>query len=374
MRKTLLASFSVLILVIFASCGSKPAPEPETVPEPPATENVQENPPEENPQPAETPAPADNSAIMETIESARQSAVEAGAERDAAEQLDSADGMYQQLKEKSDRGDDISGEGSDIADRYNAITAYIKAKNAKQKIDENSLSSYLQAKYDEGEILFEEFKAAYSDPASGGKLLLEKAEKAYSAYNSVLIAAYKTLAKNERADAYSAKKDADSVKAGVSQKEKYFGAVELFKNADAMYSMQNPEKAYYDYKSAKEIFAELYGIVSERRAAAQKAIDEAKKKVEDSAGYADDADQKAPITGTVDGIEDEDAVLLEADNYDAQDMAETEIPESIDGEADGSISAGENASATENAPDPENEDGTEETQPSGTESTEEGEN
>ena len=42
------------------------------------------------------------------------------------------------------------------------------------------------------------------------------------------------------------------------------------------------------------------------------------------------ADIKAPITEQVEGIEDEDAVLLEADDYEDPEDAEADLPEDLD--------------------------------------------
>ncbi|MBQ5997914.1 MAG: hypothetical protein IJL70_00400, partial [Treponema sp.] len=71
--------------------------------------------------------------------------------------------------------------------------------------------------------------------------------------------------------------------------------------------------------------------VSVKRAEAQKAIDEAKEKVLSSENYAVNADHEKPLEGeNIEGIEAEDAVLLEADNYESSEALEAEIPAAID--------------------------------------------
>ena len=50
--------------------------------------------------------------------------------------------------------------------------------------------------------------------------------------------------------------------------------------------------------------------------------------------FAEEADVKAPITEQVEGIEDEDAVLLEADDYDDPEDAEVEIAEELEDDDD----------------------------------------
>ena len=69
------------------------------------------------------------------------------------------------------------------------------------------------------------------------------------------------------------------------------------------------------YKTAKETYSALYEEIKEKRAAAQALIDAAKQKVADSENYAKEADSIAPLEGVVAGIEAEDAVLLEEDNF-----------------------------------------------------------
>ena len=132
------------------------------------------------------------------------------------------------------------------------------------------------------------------------------------------------------AEEEEAKKKADSVKAGVARKTEYNEAADLMQSGDSLYSMQNAKKAAEKYKEANTKFTYLYQDVSEKRAAAQAAIEEAKKRVAESEKFAEEADVKAPITEQVEGIEDEDAVLLEADEYENPEEAEADLPESIE--------------------------------------------
>ena len=105
---------------------------------------------------------------------------------------------------------------------------------------------------------------------------------------------------------------------------------ELVQKGDSLYAMQNAKKAAEKYVSAKNKFTYLYEDVSEKRAEAQAAIEEAKRRVAESEKFAEEADMKAPITEQVEGIEDEDAVLLEADDYEDPEDAEVEIAEELE--------------------------------------------
>nr|MBQ2234784.1 hypothetical protein [Treponema sp.] len=146
--------------------------------------------------------------------------------------------------------------------------------------------------------------------------------------------AFKKLAKEERNGAFAAKRDADSVKAAVAEKAAYGKAVEDFKKGDSNYAMQNPEAALKNYQSAKDQFEVLFKTVSEKREAAQKAMEAAKNAVLETQNYAANADKEAPLTGEeVQGIESEDAVLLEVETFADPKAAEVELSETISEEA-----------------------------------------
>ena len=146
MKKIVITAFSAFLILSFISCGSKPAPEETKEPEAPVVteeevvvEKVEEI--------IET---VDNTLALQSIDGARNLAVESGAEDAAADLLKSVDDLYAQIKAKSEEGKDVSKEATDIANRYSAIAAYVKAKEAKQKIDDTDLISFAQSIYDEG--------------------------------------------------------------------------------------------------------------------------------------------------------------------------------------------------------------------------------
>ena len=328
MKKIALSGLSVLLILFFVSCGSKPAPAPAPAPEPPKVE--EEVPAPEPEKIVEVVEKADNTLALKGIDDARKKALENQADEWAPDELAAIDELYEKIKAKSDNGDDVSAESLDLANRYAALSAYIDALKAKEIIDDTNLFSLAQSVYDEGEQALEEYEELVEDPNSTGKAQLDKATKASASYNSVLIVIYKKIAKDERTDAFVSKKNADSVKAAVAQKAKYDEGVDYFKKGDSSYSMQNFKKAYENYKTSKEIFNELYNDIADKRAAVQKAIEEAKRKVEETADFAEKADREVPLREKIDGIEDEDAVLLEDDDYDDPEDAEVELPEDIE--------------------------------------------
>ncbi|WP_027729045.1 hypothetical protein [Treponema sp. C6A8] len=316
----------------FTSCGSKPAPE-ETTPEAPV---VQEEVTEDSTEEAvveeveETnESVKDRDAILAEIEDARKAALEAGAKEYAPQALADIDKIFERVKESEG---DISADGAALAARYAALTSYVQAKKEKQKIDDNGYAAYNQKDYDAGLEYLNKVEEALADEDWDTSSVAADADKAYGKFKNVTFAACKKLAMEERDKAFEAKRNADSVKAGVSRKEEYKAAADLFKAGDQQYAIQNPEAAYNNYKSAKEQFNALYQDVSKKRAAAQKKLDEAKKAVEESAELAAEADEKAPILDTeeIEGIEEAGAVLLEEDSYEAPEAAEIEIPAAID--------------------------------------------
>lgn len=320
MKKVVLFLLSIFTVLFLISCGSKPAAE-ETKPAAPTVEDVVDV--------VET-TEIDNTdlaAFLAKIKNARDEAIAAGAEEKAPDQLRQIDDLYASIK------DSVKSEDADtIVARYNLLTDFIKAKDAKSEIDENGFAAYAQGNYDKGSESLAKVEDAFSSSADLNSEIFDAAKDACSNFNTVLTIAYKRLAKDERAAAYEAKKAADSVKAGVAQKERYNVAAEDFKSADSLYSMQSPKKALEKYTSAKDEFNALYKEVSEKRAAAQAAIEEAKKRVAESAEYAAVADAKAPIKEPLEGIEDEDAVLLEEDKYENPEDAEADISETIEDE------------------------------------------
>ena len=212
-------------------------------------------------------------------------------------------------------------------------------RSLKNRIDELGFALYDQTSYDAGNKSLSDFENLKDSDNASGAELLNLSKDAYGKFANVLNKAYKQLAKEARTKAFVAKKDADSVKAGAAAKADYNKAADEFKAGDTNYSMQNCESAYGHYVTSESLFKSVFNAVSERRAAAQKAIDEAKAKVEAAQQYALNADQEKPLTDeNTEGIEAEDAVLLEEDSYTAPETLEAEIPEEIeDFEGDGNI-------------------------------------
>lgn len=315
---------AVAFTFTFASCGSTPKTEDTT----PSTIEDKVNEVEDKVEEATT---VDNSSALEKTEAARKAALEAGADKVAEKQFKAADELYNALKTQSESGLDISVALGDVENRYKALTAYANALENKKKIDDRNLVSYDQKSYDEGCTALSDFENLNSSTNLLGTLMLDKANMANGKFINVLNKAYRQLAKDARTEAFKSKRAADAVKAAVAAKSEYSKAAEEFKSGDQNYAMQNAESAYNHYLKSTEQFNKVAADVTAKREAAQKAIDEAKAKVEAAANYATQADQANPLEGdNIEGIEKEDAVLLEADNYEDPEKQEAEIPEEIE--------------------------------------------
>ena len=328
MKKLAFWALSVFLILSLISCGSKKGAEDTANPEPPA---VEETTGESTTEQAveDTVNKAGLDLALANMDSSRQAAIDSDAEEYAPDYFDSLEEKYKDLKARAANGEDVTAECNDLAKRYQALAAYVNALDAKETIDDYELPPLAKTAYDKGCKDLDDFETLFDDPNASADDLLAKGTSAYASFKTVLVALYKDIAKDARADALEAKKDADSVKAAVSEKREYNRAVELFKKGDASYSMNGYESACKSYDEAYDIFTELYETISEKRAAALAAIEAAKKSVEASAAVAEEADLEAPLTGNVDGIEDEDAVLLEEDNYADPEDSEVYLDEEL---------------------------------------------
>ncbi|MCQ2575369.1 MAG: hypothetical protein MJ162_01410 [Treponema sp.] len=332
MKKIAIGLLAGVLVFSMLSCGSKETPEETTTPEAPVVEETTETPEtteEVPPVIEEVIKTVDNTAAMKSMELARGKALEAGADKTEPDYLAQIDALCDAVKSAAEGGADVSKESADIAKLYEALALYISAKDAKATIDDTKMFNLAQGVYDDGCKALDEATALLDDENATAQQILDKTTVASTKLNAVLVVIYKQVARDAREDAKTAKNKADSVKAAVSQKEKYDEAVELFKKADSLYSMQSVKKATENYKASEEGFMKLFNDISEKRAAVQKAIEEAKAKVAESASFAEAADAEAPLTEKVEGIEDEDAVLLESDSYADPEAAEADLPETL---------------------------------------------
>lgn len=314
MKKYLFVLAGAAVLTAFTSCGSTPTAEPELDIEP-AVETEEPAPgPELQPEEQKSDFSETNTALLAKAESARQAAVDSGAQEYYGALFNSVDVLYTEVKSsvQANPAEDCSEKINDVIAKYDSLAKAAEAKKLKEKADGMEFSSVDKSVYDAAEKALGEYDSLGA--SASGKELLAKAEAAYNSYNVLLLKGYTALAGRERNAALAAKKDADSVRAGVAKKDEYTKASDVFKKADSSYVTKDIEGAYNGYKAAKEVYAELFETVSKNRAAAQAAIERAKQKVAEAKSYSAEADEIAPLQQEVAGIEKEDAVLLKEDN------------------------------------------------------------
>ncbi len=333
MKKYLFLFVSIFALV-FISCKSTPKAETAETPAEttqPAEQTAEEKAPEEAPAAADY--TAENQQRLDKLLAARQSAIDAGAPDILADQYNEAEAILNNRKDyvQSHLADaSVSSEIDDLALRYKALASAAEAYSTKLKIDEMGLAEYDKADYDKGEASYKQVVDLYTN-GSDNASILAAADAGKASYAKVLLTGLKKIAANARTEAITAKKNADSVYAGVSEKEIYKSCADKIIKADSNLVTGDPEAAFKGYKDAAASFTTLYESVSKKRAAAQARIDEAKQAVEKAKNYASQADEIAPLAEPVDGIEDENAVLLEEDTYNDPNAAVIDVDETAEG-------------------------------------------
>ncbi len=294
---------------------------------------------------------ADNQALMEQIEQARKAAVDAGAEKYYPDILKSTDVGWSSVKKSVSEkpSDDYSNELNDILNKYKSLEKASLAQSLKEKTSAMAGGDIDASTKKAAEDALQKYDDLGANDGNGSDML-KQAELAYDSYSALLNKGLVAQAGRERKAALAAKKDADSVKASVAKKTKdrYKAAAETFKKADSAYSLRKIEEAYSGYKSSKETFTELYETVKKDREEAQARLEAAKARVAASASTAEEADGSAPLTEKVSGIEDENAVLLEKDNFappeeSVIDVESGETAETAGRMAEGAIAAEEAA-------------------------------
>lgn len=328
MKKSIIFCISILALV-FASCKSTPTAEETTdetaqettvqpvVEDQAALVETNDNSAGVSEAPAAEQIASLNQAKLGKLEKARQRAIDANAPELLPEPFQEAEKVYNDRKDyvsEHFETESFADEIEALTVRYEAIAEAAEAAGKKKLIEELDLAQYDKAGYQKGETAWNKLVQQYEADSSADDLL-SSAKDVNAAYAKVLTTGLKSIAAKARTAALAAKKKADSVYAGVSQKSVYRNCSDKIAKADSALVTGNLEGAYKGYRDAEASFLALYENVNKKRAAAQNKIDEAKKAVENAENYAVEADEKAPLTEVVDGIEEEDATLLEEEVY-----------------------------------------------------------
>lgn len=344
--KKVIVLFTATILLMFASCKSTEVAEEPVVPEEPAVEEVQQETQEEVPaEPEVAPVDEPTQEEFEKLEAARNSAIEAKAGDFYPTKFAEAENTYSEVKANSESK---SAEVTELTKTYEALALAAQAVAMRNKIQENDLIGYFKSGWEKAETDFEKLKQLYESNASADDLLAASKDVNES-YLKVLNAGLVGRAKKARAEANEAKKLAESVSAQIAEKETYKSYADKISKADTEFVTRNPEGAYEGYKEAATLFTALYESVSEKRAAAQARIDQARLAVEQSKTYATEADQKAPLEGMVEGIEDENSTLLEVETFASPEEAVIDVDSTEVGKAASEMEESESESVESTA-------------------------
>lgn len=295
-------SILCILCLLFVACKSTPEEEPVApevvVPVEPAPEVV-----EPTPEPEPEPLPdfsEKNTALRNAVYDAREKAIEAGALANFPEEFLAMDAYAASLDatfeaEKSSEGYFVKAQ--DLLDMYKCFENLSKSLVLYEKIQEYDLAQYSSEEENEkADNLADEFSNIETFENIDGAYYFAKSEEMLALYEIIATRGFKTIANEARAQVVESKKLADEIKASVASKEEYKAANDIFINADASASRMEWENAYNGYQTANKAMTVVYETVSVKRAAAEKAMAEAKARAEAAAAYAEKADTIAPLT------------------------------------------------------------------------------
>ena len=226
------------------------------------------------------------------MSAARKKAVDAGAARYFPDELTVVDTAASEARSVYDAGGspaDFNRKASDIVYQYNALEQASVAYSTRKKVNDMKFADSDRASYDAAEQAFAKAEKMFSEGAAG-KDLYEQMKNAADKYNAVLNAGYKSLAEKERDRVAELKQKADAVKTGVADKNGYANAVAFYTRANQELQSGQTEKAYNDYIAAYGALDKVYQAVLKKRAAAENAMERAKRRVEEADAVAEKAD------------------------------------------------------------------------------------
>lgn len=244
-------------------------------------------------------------ALHSKIEKARKEAIENSADSLYKESFAFVDAEYEAHKAFSQAvpvTEEHLASAQRVLNRYEALNFSAMATKAKQRIDGFGFKSYDEAAYNRGvEKLSEAEKGYVANFDTNAQR--QSAKDAYDSFKSVLNKAFADLATAKRQEVIELRAEADAIKAGAADKAGYNSAMLKFTSGEEKFAAKEYEDAYNHYLDAYEALAELYEVVLEKRAAALRAMEEARIKSEAVDKFALEADEIAPLE-TEDGNEE----------------------------------------------------------------------
>lgn len=189
---------------------------------------------------------------------------------------------------KADMGNAIAG--------YKTFLELFAAADAAIIISDNEWEEKDPARYNQGMDAIDVIEVLYAEDSLDMQAYLEQATIAHECFQKIVDDAFKNLADDERSRYNNVKKKADAIKANVAAKTEYAAAAKLLIDGDASASRGQWNKAFENYKNAADAMTEVFETVTEKRAAAQEAMDRAKQRASEVSELAVQADEIAPLS------------------------------------------------------------------------------
>jgi hypothetical protein len=229
-------------------------------------------------------------ARRDEVVKARADAVAAGAVEVAPDRLSVADQVVSEAIAKYDAKDYYGAYDSLVAarDRYYALATGVRAYKVKEDIDARGLAAYDSGNYKLASGKLESALSSYDAGNIG--VSRDAAEEAHLRFMLALAKGQELYAGERGKAALEKKATATGLKAQVAVKADYEAASATLSEADSAYKAQRWDDAAELYKTAESSFSDVADAAARKRAAAEKAIEEAQARMEASARTAQEAD------------------------------------------------------------------------------------
>lgn len=312
MKKRYIRILSGLLFVaLLASCKSAPEEaEPEETPVVEAPVEVVEEPvvvtPVEEPAPVVTFTEEEKNALIEKVAAARAAALEASADVLFADEFSAVDAACEAALtalEADGDGEAFTAAAKDAIRMYKALENAALADAEFNRIVELGFDADNPAVFDaacDKAMALREMAVA----GAGSAELLTASQDLLDSYRSILDAAFKKRADSKRQEYLEVEKKARGIKAEVAMKDDFNKAHQLCVDADSAYACTSYEHALNSYTQATVAMTKVFSTVSDKRAAADRAIAEAKAKAEAAQQVALEADEIAPLPEDAEGFEE----------------------------------------------------------------------
>ena len=164
-----------------------------------------------------------------------------------------------------------------------------EAKSLKTRVDDNGLSEFAAAEYQQAESSLQEGEGAYGKDNAKAKTALDAA---IASYRAVISKAYPLWVDRSKAEVDTIKTEAEQIKAQVAMKQEYGAAKAKYEEAVAAKEAGNFEQAISLFAEAKTLFQEVYQKTKQKKEAAEAEIKSAQEGIKEAEEKAKAADEE----------------------------------------------------------------------------------